>query len=367
MVLASTRQRIAAALLGNGFVRVVRISEQIFLIPILLAAWGAVQFGEWMALTSVASFAYLANLGIGQAALSDIVMRYSSGDREGASRSFVTAVMLITVAIAIGFAVLLSAVPWLGSGGALLPQSMALHDARLVILIFGFALLVNFYTEPLTGAISAEIGLAVPNVLAAFSKVLEIVGIAIAIRFSATPVAVAWIILCASVGNVLLLSIAARRWGGWISFNVRQFRIDALQRTWKASLGYFVIVVCMTFVYLQVPRLIVFHYFGAAALAGFTVFVTYTRVGRMLASMVAQAAQVEMSRAFGGGQLDRFRTWCKAWSARRSALAASPRQRLLRLRQSSFRSGRGARFWWIGRCSRPWRWLRSSARFSMRL
>jgi O-antigen/teichoic acid export membrane protein len=306
MVQFSPGRRILAALIGNGFARGVRVAEQLFLIPILLAAWGASLFGEWTALTSIASFAYLVNLGIGQAALSDIVLRYSSGDRQGASRSFTTAIILITLAVAFGFAALSAAVQWFGVG-VFTSGSVTARESRLVVLIFGFALLVNFYAEPLTGAISAVLGLHVPNSLSALTRLLEICSIAIAVQFSAGPVTVAIIILATNLLNLLLMSLVAWRSTDGIALKLRHFDLRALQRTWRASLGFFVIVVCMTFVYMQVPRLLVFHYFGAAALAGFTVFVTYTRIGRTLASIMAQSAQVEIGRAFGAGEMERFR------------------------------------------------------------
>src|SRR5205085_710774 len=90
-------------------------------------------------------------------------------------------------------------------------------------------------------------------------------------------------------------------------FRLGDFDTGALGRTWKASLAFFGLWICINIIYVQVPRLLVFQFFGAAALATFTVLVTYTRAARMIALMVPQAAQVEIGLAFGDGQTEQFK------------------------------------------------------------
>src|SRR5262249_36005756 len=93
----SVRQRVGGAFLANGFARAMRIADQLLMVPLLLSAWGADQYGEWIALCSVASFATLASLGLGSAGCSNIVLRHASGDQRGAGRSFITFAILITL------------------------------------------------------------------------------------------------------------------------------------------------------------------------------------------------------------------------------------------------------------------------------
>jgi O-antigen/teichoic acid export membrane protein len=65
--------------------------------------------------------------------------------------------------------------------------------------------------------------------------------------------------------------------------------------------------VCFNIIYVQAPRLIVFHGFGAAALASFTIFVTYTRAARNVICMIPQSAQVELGRSFAAGDIVQLR------------------------------------------------------------
>src|SRR5262245_2090908 len=86
----SVRGRILSALAVSGFARVLRFADHILLIPMFLTAWGAAQYGEWITLFSLAAAAGLAQFGLADAAFSEVVLRYSSGDLKAAARSFST-------------------------------------------------------------------------------------------------------------------------------------------------------------------------------------------------------------------------------------------------------------------------------------
>jgi O-antigen/teichoic acid export membrane protein len=106
---------------------------------------------------------------------------------------------------------------------------------------------------------------------------------------------------------VIMNLVVALKCAPWMSFRLRDFDTAVLERTWKASLGYFVLFVCVTVVYVQVPRLMVFHFLGAAALATFAIVSTYTRAARMFAMMISQPAQVEIGRALACGHIEDLR------------------------------------------------------------
>jgi O-antigen/teichoic acid export membrane protein len=298
-------RRILGAAAANGFARVMRIGEQLLLIPLLLAAWGIDRFGEWIVLTSIALFATLANLGVGQAARSDIVMRHAGGDDRGASRAHFTSLVLLTVLVGMGFAALFAATHVVDIGRLVTLKAMSAEEARFVIAVVGLSALVTFYAEPLSGAINAALGAATPNFLIGVSKACEVAAIAVALGFSAGPRAVAVVMLAAAVFNVLLHVAVAARSAPWLSWRLDDFDFGVLHGTWRASLGFFLVFVGINVVNIQVPRLIVFHYFGAAMLVIFTVLATYTKTARNLVSMVSQAAQVEVGRAYARANLER--------------------------------------------------------------
>jgi O-antigen/teichoic acid export membrane protein len=293
-----TLRRILGAAAANGFARIMRIAEQLLLIPLLLAAWGIDRFGEWIALTSIAIFATLANLGVGQAARSDIVIRYEAGDREGASRAHFTSLVLLTLLVAAGFAALVAVTHALDIGRFVSLKAMTADEARFVMAVVGLSALVTFYAEPLSGAINAVAGAATPNFLIGISKACEVVAVAIALYWSAGPPAIAVVMLAAALFNVLLHAAVALRSAPWLSWRIGNFDTTVLRATWRASLGFFLVFAGINLVNLQVPRLIVFHYFGAATLVVFTVLATYTKTARNIVAMISQSAQVEVGRAY---------------------------------------------------------------------
>jgi O-antigen/teichoic acid export membrane protein len=313
MISTTARRRIWGTVAGNIFLRLVRVAEQLLLVPVFLAVWGAEQYGEWIALNSLGLFVALANFGIGQAGASDIVLGYSRGDQRQAARSFVTSMVLITLVIACGYGLLVAALNTFDLGSVLTVQSLGLSEARSVILIVTLSTLLGFYVEPLNGVISATMGQAVPSVLLAISKAVELIGAACAlIVFSARPVTVAAVMLGATLLNLTTNMIVALLYAPWISLSLRDFDLGALQRTWKASLGFFALLVCVVVFASQLPRLIIFHYFGASVLAAFSVLVIYTRAARLLAQTVSQGAQVEIGRAFAHGQLGQVKNIIEA-------------------------------------------------------
>jgi O-antigen/teichoic acid export membrane protein len=319
----SARWRIWGALAGNVFARAIRAVEQFLLIPILLTVWGTEQYGEWMVLISIAAFATIANLGIGQAALSDIVLCYANGDREQAARAFATSIILITAVVAVGFLLLAVAVHVVDVGAFVTLQSITSAEANTVIQVAGLAALLAFYIEPFIGVIGSAIGAAMPNVLFAIAKIFELIGVVIALRLSAGPAGVAVVMLAAAVLNLSMNALVAMRVAPWIRVRLKDFDVGLLTRAWKASLGFFVLWLCVNLVSVHVSRLMVFQFFGASALAAFTVLATYTRAARMVPTMLSQATQVEIGRAYGERRYQQFRNLVEAVMAAAAVVAVA--------------------------------------------
>jgi len=300
-------RRILGAFLGNAFARAMRIVEQICLVPLLLSAWGIDRFGEWVALTAIATFAGLASLGIGHSAYSDIVIQSAKADRDAAARSFATAIVLITAIDLVGTALLAVFALTFDIRALFSLQTFSSTEAAWILLIVGLSVFVGFYIEPLSGAVGAARGAGISNFVAGVSKVVEIAAIAVALTVSASPIFIAAIILASVVLNAVVNLVLTARLAPWLPFHFGAADYETIRRTWKPALGFFCIFVCFNIINVQVPRLIVFHGFGAASLSIFAIYVTYTRAARNLACMIPQSSQVEIGRLFAEGKADRTR------------------------------------------------------------
>ena len=57
-------------------------------VPLLLHAWGAARYGDWLLLSAIPIYLSLSDLGFGDASGSDMAMRVAANDRAGALRTF---------------------------------------------------------------------------------------------------------------------------------------------------------------------------------------------------------------------------------------------------------------------------------------
>lgn len=93
-------------LLHNGiasiFQKVVRVLEQLFLVPFFITAWGAAYYGEWLTLTIIPSVMAFSNLGFGSAAGNSFVLSYTSGQKQKAADISKTGMFIITVMVLVG-------------------------------------------------------------------------------------------------------------------------------------------------------------------------------------------------------------------------------------------------------------------------
>lgn len=73
----------------------VRIFEQLLLVPFFITAWGAAYYGEWLTLTIIPTMLGFSNLGFGTSAANALIIKYSSGDKQGAANIAKTGLYII--------------------------------------------------------------------------------------------------------------------------------------------------------------------------------------------------------------------------------------------------------------------------------
>ncbi|MDA9499486.1 hypothetical protein [Bradyrhizobium sp. CCBAU 11357] len=319
---AAVRRRIRSAFAAYLFARTIRVAEQIILVPLFLSSWGAQSYGEWLAVAALAGFAATANLGIGQAAAAEIVLQSTRNQLNKASRVVVTSLVTIVASIAVGLlglGLILALADLRALAGIGLDDMPA--PALLVVVLAG-ATLITFLSEPLAGTLSAALGAAVPNAIAAISKTIELVCIAIALGAGAGPLAIAGIMLAGAALNVTFHLIWTLRRVTWLSFSPANFDLEFLARTWRSAAGFLLIFVCINILGVYLPRLLVSHSLGPVALATFSVLATYTKTARNLATMTSQATQVEIGRLWASGETKNVRQMVRRMLRNATLLAA---------------------------------------------
>ena len=99
--------KLAKGIIGNGLAqitqKVIRVLDQLFLVPFFLLYWGAPYYGEWLTLTIIPSMLGFSDLGVGTSAGNSFILAYASGDKQKAANIRKSGTIVILFTILIGF------------------------------------------------------------------------------------------------------------------------------------------------------------------------------------------------------------------------------------------------------------------------
>ena len=106
MVMVSMKNNIVKGIIGNGLaqitLKVIRVMEQLLLIPFFLTAWGAAYYGEWVTLSIIPTILTFTNFGFGSAVSNSFVLAYTGGDKQKAADINKNGILVVGGSIVIG-------------------------------------------------------------------------------------------------------------------------------------------------------------------------------------------------------------------------------------------------------------------------
>lgn len=147
--------RVIKGFISNGLANIVqkliRIADQLLLVPFFLTHWGAAYYGEWLTLTIIPSVLAFSDLGFGSAVSNSFVLAYAAGDRQRAANLRKAGFWIISFSVLLGF--LLSGVAmFVASEMNLFNKSLIeATDAALAVVIMITARLLGFYCQLVEG------------------------------------------------------------------------------------------------------------------------------------------------------------------------------------------------------------------------
>lgn len=133
--------------LANIAQKVVRVADQLLLVPFFLTHWGAETYGEWLTLTIIPSVLAFSDLGLGAAVGNSFTLAYAAGDKQRAADIKRSGFLIVTLSIILG--VLISAVAMivLVQTGAFENSCIKPDDATLAVILMMAARLFSFYNQ----------------------------------------------------------------------------------------------------------------------------------------------------------------------------------------------------------------------------
>lgn len=133
--------------LATGVQKLVKVLEQLVLVPFFISAWGVNYYGEWLTLTIIPSILAFSDLGFGSAAANSFVLRYAAGDKKGAADIAKTGFAIISGMIVAGtvisFVAMIIAAHYHVFDRSLITTNDAIWSVSTLIL----ARLIAFYTQ----------------------------------------------------------------------------------------------------------------------------------------------------------------------------------------------------------------------------
>ena len=142
---------VTKGVLNNGLAtivqRVVRILEQLLLIPFFLTSWGAAYYGEWLTLSIIPSVLAFSDLGFGSAVSNSFVLAYAAGEKQRAANLRKTGFWIITGSVFLG-SIITAIVMFAGKEMHLFDKSLI--DAKSAIIAVSLMMtskLTGFYSQ----------------------------------------------------------------------------------------------------------------------------------------------------------------------------------------------------------------------------
>ncbi len=283
-----------AVLLGP----VVTLAVQIVNVPVMLRVWGPALFGEWLLLSAVPTYLLLTDLGFGNVAGSDMTMRMSAKDADGALETFHSSIALVgftTLVLALLIAALFFIVP---VHHLLHLSAMSPKEAQLTLLL----LCVNCLVMLQWGVLMAPFRSTGRYALGMFSvnciRIVEAAGFFIIVFRHTRPPGLAAFMLAVSVAGTLWLIFLHLRGARHLPIGfsrASRIRIRELAAPAFAFLAFPVGAAIST----QGMTIVAGLTLGPLAVAAFNPMRTLSRLALQLTDAVKNAFWPELSAAFG--------------------------------------------------------------------
>jgi O-antigen/teichoic acid export membrane protein len=296
------KQRLGRGLGSTALGPVVTAVIQLGTVPLLLHAWGAAKYGDWLMLSAVPSYLTFANLGFGDASGSDMTGRVARGDREGALETFQSSwvlLLLISTALLLAASALVWWIPW---QHWMHLSSLSSRQAAGVVLALGTWVIVGQQCGVIESGYRCDGNYATGTFWGTMLRLVETVLATIAGIGTGSLLYAALTYLAARSLGTLAYGLLLRRKSPWLSLGLKHAVPERIRQLAAPALG-FIALPLGNAVGIQGFTLLIGFLSGPIAVTVFSTLRTLARVNFQLTAVLAWAIWPELSAAFGAGNL----------------------------------------------------------------
>lgn len=298
----SIRKNIFKNSLASGFQKLIKIGEQLLLIPFFLSAWGASYYGEWLTITAFPTIIGFSELGIGTAAANTVVLHFVAEEYAAAKRNYWLGLFLISITILLAFL--------LGGVGIFYLINSSLLDnliinkeyAFTVLAILLFARVLNFYYALIEARflIQRKAAQAI-NIRTLFSAI-KLLAISALLMFDGKMLEVALVDLVITI-LILLVSLIF----SWDAFNIfKKVKIERLFSGFKPLVikgVYYLLNPIWQGLFFQGTTMIIRVILGTESVALFNTIRTLTRSAGQIFMLIEHSIFPELQYEYGRNNL----------------------------------------------------------------
>lgn len=287
--------------LANVVQKLIKIADQLLLVPFFLTQWGPAYYGEWLTLSIIPSVLAYSDLGFGSAVSNSFVLSYASGDKQRAANLRKTGFWIISSSVALGciltFLVMVFADCFGLFGKTLIPA----EDATLAVLFMITAQLIGFYHQLIEGFYRSVRRAALGSLIGSGSSLLKIVIGFCILMAGYGVVGYAFTLLVVSILFLICYSILGCK---MIDLNGYQGKVlmSDIKDITKKGMGYLMTPVWQS-VFFQGTTFAVRIALGAEAVAIFNTVRTVCRSVNQVFSIINASIFPDLQYEYGKGNI----------------------------------------------------------------
>ncbi|MXP47720.1 hypothetical protein GRI43_10035 [Altererythrobacter luteolus] len=287
------RTRLVQASGASGLSLLARMLEQLLLVPVLLAAWSADLFGEWLLIAAIPIYLSLFDLGVVQSGSNELARRAGENDDQAVRsffRDYTSFFVKWSAAIFVGLAITVTLSPvadWLGL--SIIDNAQA---GQIFLMLIG-ATLISQNSMALLGGMRARRILPAGLLIRALGAFARLGGAFLAVSLmDAGPVALAAIMLSSRAIEYAVQAALLKRQDLSVSFNPWRKSEESMRPFVISGLEFLLFPLAQA-ILLQGAIVVAGLTLGSAAVAIFATHRTLARVTSQIVRLVAVPLRAE--------------------------------------------------------------------------
>jgi O-antigen/teichoic acid export membrane protein len=300
------RGRLLRGLSATALSPIVNAVVQLGSVPLLLHAWGAAKYGDWLLLSAIPTYFGLSDLGFGDASGSDMCMRVAANDRDRAVQTFQSSWVLVTVVSLAGLLLAAVSVWWVPWQRWLHLSSVSSPQASSIVLILAAYIIVAQQNAVTESGYRCDGNFVTGTIFCTILRLVEVTTATTTALVGGSLVAVASTYLIMRMAGSIVYALLLRHKSPWIHYGFRQARMGTIRQMIGPAFGFIMFPIGNALSF-QGLTVVIGALLGPIAVVAFSTLRTLSRLSLQLVATIKLSLWPELSRAFGAGDISLVR------------------------------------------------------------